>query len=79
MTHFCLCALEEESLPLKGQPLHLCVKALGETHQRDVPLLLSEKMVWVIKEMDVVKEKVGEAQRIQAVFYIIDLSFLANP
>lgn len=29
---------------------------------------MSEKMVWMVKEVDVVKEKVGEAQRIHVAF-----------
>lgn len=34
-------------------------------------LLLSKKTVWMSKEMDVVKEKVEEAQRIQIAFSIM--------
>lgn len=39
---------------------------------------MSEKMVWMIKEMDVVKEKVGEAQRIRVVFYGPLLTFFGR-
>lgn len=39
---------------------------------------MGERMVWIIKEMDVVEEKVGEAQRIQVVFYGLPLEFLGH-
>lgn len=38
---------------------------------------MSEKMVWMIKEMDVVKEK-GEAQRMQVVSYGPLLAFFGR-